>query len=110
MSRPASTTCGARRRARDRPDVSEHAAGVPGGEGPDERWGAVELDAAVARGFGPGEVAGVPFDEGFGFRRDVKVLVDARRRFADLRVSQLDEQPVALTARAPGAGFARRAS
>jgi hypothetical protein len=38
--------------------------------------GAVELDAALAGGLGPGELAGVPFDEGFGFRRDVEVLVD----------------------------------
>jgi len=33
----------------------------------------------------------VPFDEGFGFRRDVEVLVEAGVRLADLGVSALDE-------------------
>ena len=65
------SACGARGGAEDRPDVGEHAAGVPGWEGPYQRRGAVELDAALAGGLGPGELAGVPFDEGFGFRRDV---------------------------------------
>ena len=60
--------------------MGEHAAGVPGWEGPDQRREAVELDAALARGLGPGELAGVPFDEGFGFRRDVEVLVEAGLR------------------------------
>jgi hypothetical protein len=39
----------------------------------------------------PGELAGVPFDEGFGFRRDVEVLVEAGVRLADLGVSEFDE-------------------
>jgi hypothetical protein len=33
------------------------------------------LDAPVARGFRPAELAGVPFDEGFGLRRDEEILV-----------------------------------
>src|SRR5262249_24915647 len=70
----ALSACGARGAAGDRPDVGEHAAGVPGWEGSYQRRGAVELNAALAGGLGPGELAGVPFDEGFGFRRDVKVL------------------------------------
>ena len=41
--------------------------------------------------WGPGELAGVPFDEGFGFRRDVEVLVEAGVRLANLGVSELDE-------------------
>src|SRR3546814_14904102 len=65
------SACGGRGGAGDRPDVREHAAGVPGWEGSYQRWRAVELDATVAGGFGPGDLAGVPFDEGFGFRRDV---------------------------------------
>src|SRR5574341_1780350 len=85
------SACGAPVRAGDRPDVGEHAAGVPGWEGPYERRGAVELDAALAGGLGPGELAGVPFDEGFGFRRDVEVLVEAGVRLANLGVSELDE-------------------
>ena len=36
-------------------------------------------------------LAGVPFDEGFGFRRDVEVLLEAGVRLADLGVSELDE-------------------
>ena len=75
----------------DRLDVSEHAAGVPGREGSDEPRGAVELDAAVASGRGPGELAGVPFDEGFGFRCDVEIFVEAGVCLADLGVSELDE-------------------
>jgi hypothetical protein len=58
------------------------------------------LDAAVAGGLGPGELAGVPLDEGFGVRRDEKVLVQAGVRLANLGVSTLDEQPLALTASA----------
>src|SRR5688500_12826089 len=81
-------------------DVGEHAAGVPGGEGSYQRRGPVEFDAAVARGLGPGELAGVPFDEGFGIRRDEEVLVEAGVRLADLGLSELDEQPIALTVRA----------
>jgi len=46
--------------------MGEHAARVPGGEGSRQRRDAVDLDAAVARGLRPGELAGVPFDEGFG--------------------------------------------
>ena len=71
--------------------MGEHAASVPGWEGSYQRRGAVELDVAVAGGIGPGELAGVPFDEGFGFRRDVEVLVKAGVRLADLGVSELDE-------------------
>ena len=85
------SACGARGGAEDRPDVGEHAAGVPGWEGSYQRREAVELDAALAGGLGPGELAGVPFDEGFGFRRDVEVLVEAGVRLADLGVSELDE-------------------
>jgi hypothetical protein len=44
----------------------------------------------------------VPFDEGFGLRRDVEVLVEAGVRLTDLGVSELDEEPIALTARAAG--------
>jgi hypothetical protein len=51
----------------------------------------VELDPAVACGFGPGELAGVPLGEGFGFRRDVEVLVEAGVRLADLGVPVLDQ-------------------
>jgi hypothetical protein len=57
--------------------VGEHAAGVPGWEGSYERRVAVELDAVVAGGVDPGELPGVPFDQGFGVRRDVEVLVEA---------------------------------
>jgi hypothetical protein len=66
-------------------------AGVPGWEGSYERRGAVELDAVLAGGLGPGELTSVPLDEGFGFRRDVEVLVEAGVRLADLGVSELDE-------------------
>ena len=93
---------GARGSAGDRPDVREHAAGVPGREGSYQRRRALELDAAPAGGLGPGELASVPFDEGFGFRRDVEVLVEAGVRLADLGVSELDEQPIAFTAWAAG--------
>src|SRR5262245_38331612 len=95
-----SAPCADRRDAGDRPDVGEHAPRVPGRERPYERRGAVEPDAALARGFRPGELAGVPFDEGFRFRSDVEILVEAGVRLADLRVSELDEEPIALTARA----------
>src|SRR5262245_57517577 len=45
---------GAHGGAGNRPDVGEHAAGVPGWEGSYQRWDAVELDAALARSLGPG--------------------------------------------------------
>jgi hypothetical protein len=99
---PVPSACGARGSAGDRPDVREHAASVPGWEGSYHRRQTVELDAALAGGLGPSELAGVPFDEGFGFRRDVEVLVKAGVRLADLGVSELDEQPIALTARPAG--------
>jgi hypothetical protein len=51
---------------------------------------------------GPCELAGVPFDEGFGLRRDEEVLVQTGVRLADLGVPELDDQPIALTARAAG--------
>src|SRR5262245_53221365 len=101
---------GARGGARDWPDVGEHAAGVPSWEGSYQRWVAVELDAAIAGGLSPRELTGVPFDEGFGFRRDVEILVEAGVRLADLGVSELDQQPIALAARAAGPTFARGAS
>src|SRR6266508_5838735 len=88
----------ARGGAGDRRDVGEHAAGVPGWEGSYERRGAVELDAILVGGLGPGELAGVPFDEGFGFRRDVEVLVEAGVRLADLEVSALEQKPEQLAA------------
>jgi hypothetical protein len=62
----------------------------------------VELDAAVAGGFGPAELTGVPFDEGFGFRGDVEVLVEAGVGLADFGVAVLDQQPVPLGAWAAG--------
>ena len=96
------SACGAPGGARDRLDASEHAAGVPGREGSDEPRRAVELDAAVASGRGPGELAGVPLDEGFGFRRDVEILVEAGVRLADLGFSVLDQEPVQLRALAAG--------
>jgi hypothetical protein len=93
------SACVARGCVGDRLDVSEGAASVPGREGSYEpRW-AVELDAALAGGLGPAELAGVPLDEGFGVRRDAKVL-RAGVRLADLGLSELDEEPVALGARA----------
>ena len=82
---------GARGGARHRPDVCEHAAGVPGWEGSYQRRDPVKLDAALADGAGPGEVAGVPFDEGLGVRRDVEVRGEAGVRLSDLGVSELDE-------------------
>jgi hypothetical protein len=85
------SACGAHGGAGNRPDMREHAATVPGWEGSYQGRRAVELDSARADGLGPGELAGVPFDEGFGFRRDVEVLVEAGVRLADLGVSELDE-------------------
>src|SRR5262245_4108643 len=90
--------------------MREHAAGIPGWEGSDERRGAVELDATLAGGLGPRELAGVPFDEGFGFRRDVEVLVEPEVGLADLGVAELDEQPIALVVRAKGPAFHLRAA
>ena len=58
------SACEARGGAGNRPDVREHAAGVPGREASYKRRGAVELDAASDEGLAPGELAGVPFDEG----------------------------------------------
>src|SRR5262245_42087614 len=94
--------CGARGGAGDRPDVREHAAGVPGWERSYQRRRAVELDPTLAGGLGPRELAGVPFDKGFRFRRDVEVLFEAGVCLADLGVSELDEKPIALTARPAG--------
>ena len=89
--------CGARGGAGDWPNVREHAAGIPGRERSYQRRRAVELDAALAGGLGPGELAGVPFHECFRFRRDVEILFEARVCLADLRVSELEEEPIALT-------------
>ncbi len=61
-----------------------------------------EFDAAFPDGFGPTELAGVPFDEGFGVCGDVQVLVQARVGLADLGVAELDQQPVALGRPTPG--------
>src|SRR5258705_7049441 len=96
------SACQARRSQGEGLDVGKGAAGVPGGEGSYQPRGAVELDAAVAGAFGPGELAGVPFDEGFGFRRDIEVLVEAGVRLADLGVSVLNQQPVPLAAMEAG--------
>src|SRR5262249_60772802 len=96
------SVCAARGGAGDRPDVREHAARVPGWEGSYQRREAIELDAALPGGFGPSELAGVPFGEGLGFRRDVEVFVEAGVRLANLGISELDEQPITLTARAAG--------
>ena len=60
------------------------------------------MDTAVADGLRPGDLARVPFDEGFGFRRDVEVFLEAGIRPADLGVFKLDEQPIALPARPAG--------
>ena len=57
--------------------MGEYAAGVPGREGSAQRPGALHFDAVLADGLGPGELAGMPFDEGLGFRRDVEVVVEA---------------------------------
>ena len=62
----------------------------------------MELDTLAARGVNPRELAGVPLDEGFGFRRNEEVLVETRARLADLGVAVLDEQPVPLFAGTPG--------
>src|SRR5688500_20377844 len=93
--------CGARGTG-NRPDVGEHAAGVPGWEGSYERRGAVELNAVLPHGLGPAKLAGMPFDEGFGFSRDGEVFVEAGVRPADLGVSPLDELTTAFTARPAG--------
>ena len=49
------------------------------------------MDAVVAGGLCLGELAGVPFDEGFGFRPDEEVFVEAGVRLADFGVAALDE-------------------
>jgi hypothetical protein len=77
--------------AGDRPDVREHAPGVPGWEGSYERRGALELDAVPTGGLGPGEPARVPFDEGFGVCSDIEILVEAGVRLADFGIPELDE-------------------
>src|SRR5262245_12181438 len=81
---------------RYRLDMGECAAGVPGGERSNEPRGAVELDPLVSDGFRPGELAGVPFDEGLGLGRHIEVLVEAVVLLADLRVAMLDQEPVPL--------------
>ena len=63
----------------------------------------MELDAAVAGGFGPAELGGGPFDGGFGFRRDVEGLVEAGGGLADLGVLLVGRQPVPRGALAGGA-------
>jgi hypothetical protein len=93
---------GARGGPGDRSDVGEHAASVPGREGSYEHRRTVESDAVLARCLGPAELARVPFDEGFGFRRDVEILVEAGIRLADLGLAEFDEQPIALATRAAG--------
>ena len=69
--------------------MGEDAASVPGWESSYERRGAVELDAVLAGGLGPGELAGMPLDEGFGFSSDVEILFEAGIRLTDLGVSVL---------------------
>src|SRR5262245_56154402 len=81
-------------------DVGERAARVPGRKGLDERRRAVELDAPPAGGLGPRELPGVPLDESLDIRRDVEVFLEAGAGLADLRVSELDEEPITLAARA----------
>src|SRR3546814_13461868 len=88
------SACGGRGGAGDRPDVREHAAGVPGWEGSHEPRGAVELDPVLAGGLGPGELAGVPFDERFGFRRDVEVLVQGGVRLARWKEGRVGKESV----------------
>ena len=85
------SACGVRGEAGDWPDVGEHAAGVPDWEGSYERRWAVQLNAALASRLGPGEMARVPFDEGFGFRRYEKVLLEAWVCLANLGLSKLDD-------------------
>jgi hypothetical protein len=99
------SACGTRGGSGDRPDVGKHAAGVPGWEGSYQRRGAVELDAALAGGLGPGELAGVPFDEGFGVRRERSdyeaKLSTARRRIGKRDPDDVDVLAVALTLNLP---------
>src|SRR5262245_23271359 len=85
------SACGTACGAGGRSDVGEHAGGVPGWERSYRGRGALKLDAAPADSLAPGEMASVPFDEGFGVRRDVQVLIEAGVRLADLSVSELDE-------------------
>src|SRR5262245_18821278 len=86
----------------DWPDVREHAAVGPAWEGSDQRRRAFGLNSVAAARLGPGELAGAPFDECLGFRRDVKVFFKSRVRLADLGVSEFDEQPIALMAQPAG--------
>ena len=76
------SACGGCCDAGDRPDVGEHAAGVPDSEHSYERRGAVDLDAAAAVAWA-GELAAVPFDEGFGVGRGAEVLAEAGYIMAD---------------------------
>ena len=55
---------------------------------------AVELDAGVAGCLGPGELAGVPFDEGLRVGGDGEVFVESGAGLADLGLAVLDQQPV----------------
>jgi hypothetical protein len=48
----------------------------------------------------PSGMAGVPLDEGFGFRRDEQVLVETGVLLPDLGVAALDDQPEPLVANA----------
>ena len=102
MVRDLESAHGARGGTGDRPDVGEHAASVPSWEGSYEQRGTVESYAVIAGGLRPGELASVPFDEGFGFRSDVKVFIESGIRLADLGVSKFDDQPIPLAARAAG--------
>src|SRR5262245_8447763 len=61
----------------------------------------MELDTILAGDLGPGEMPGVPFDEGLGLRGDAEVL-GSGVRLADLGVTELDEQPIALLASLAG--------
>ena len=66
--------------------------------------GTVEPDAGVAECLGPGELAGVPLDEGFGLGGDVEVFVETGVRLADLGLAVLEQQPVPLVAPEAGEG------
>ena len=70
--------------------MREHDAGVPSWERSYQRRRAVELDTALRGGLGPCELAGVPFDEGFRFRRDVEVLFENRKSCSRVSVKVID--------------------